>query len=749
MKKSFLFRSYTIISTLILIVAVYSCRHEPVKVTAVTLDASSIELVEGTTFSLTATISPSNADNQNIMWTTDNAAIATVKDGTVTAVKAGITKISVITDDGGKTAVCEVSVIALVEGITLNRSSVELIEGEEYTLIATISPSNANNKNILWSSSNCDVASVSEGKVTALQTGKTVITAATEDGNKTAICDIIVKPKNLACISNESVTATSITLSGYLNAPISDVPFSEVIIYYSDMEDFNIVTSKKHLVPLSADGRFTTTIPGLKHDTEYQYCIYAKVRSEETYGELCDFTTNYVNVELYNVIPGGRSAHITGKVLGLDNKDLSFLEIGVAYTTSLELMENKNVSHIPAVIVNDASMAEIDIENLLGNTLHYFAFYIKQNNDYKYSDTFEFSTLDNYADAHKDLNTSNALDLSVRGAANSYIISESGLYKFLPFKGNGLSIVENIYVCDILWESYGTSAEISPLDLISGICYKDGYVIFQTSEKYKEGNAVIAAKDLKGTVLWSWHIWFTDNPKEIKYSDRDGNNICTMMDRNLGATSDEVGDVTSYGLFYQWGRKDPFIGSSTSQSRYEYEETPTTVTWPESVPSDSNTGTIEYAIHHPMTFIDGNQIDYDWHDSHDDTMWSEEKTIYDPCPSGWRVAKGGYDGEWIKILTSKYTNTDTSINDGVLLERRDDGTISWFPAAGLRTSSGKDGLMSITWHAYYWSTTPCSDKPFHSYTWTLEGGSGNGFYFIYPCSRVARQNGCSVRCVKE
>lgn len=756
MKKPFLFGLCGILHALFLLIVVFSCTQEIIKVTSVTLNTSSIELVEGASFNLTATISPSNADNQNVIWTTGDSSIATVKDGIVTAVQAGNTQITVITDDGGKTAVCEARVIALVDGITLNQSSIELIEGEEYTLIATISPPDANNKKVLWSSSDSAVASVTEGKVMALQAGEATIIASSEDGNKTATCDIIVKPKDLACISNTSVTATSITLSGYLNAPISEVPFSEVIIYYSEMDNFNISTADKHIVHLNEDGNFTTKISGLKHDTKYQYCVYAKVRTEDTYGELYNFTTNSVNIELDNVTPSGSSALIVGQVIGLDNTDLAFIEIGVAYSSSLELMNSKDVNHIIATSIKDNSVTEIVLSTLLSNTTYYFAFYIKQNNAYKYTDTFEFSTLDNYAGSHQDLNTSNARDLSKEAPANSYIVTESGLYKFLPYKGNSTSLIDNISTCDILWESNGTSAETAPFDFISGLCYKDGYVVFQTNDNFKEGNAAIAIKDQSGNILWSWHIWFTDQPQEKTYYDWDGNYICTMMDRNLGATSDEIGDITSYGLFYQWGRKDPFLGSSTSNGfsyvwdvNYEYEEASSTVTWPESVLSDSNTGNIEYATSHPMTFINGNQTNGDWIERSDDTRWSVEKTIYDPCPSGWRVTEGGYTGEWINILTSQYTNTDTSIKCGIHLERRADGTVSWFPASGYRQTSGKGGLNNVTVHGYYWSTTPCENNSECAYSWVFDGASGNGFYYIYPCSNKARQNGYSVRCVKE
>jgi uncharacterized protein YjdB len=169
---------------------------DPIFVTAVTLDSTSLTLVEGDSQTLTATISPSNAENQKVLWSSSNASVATVREGVVTAVKAGTATITVKSDDGGKTATCEVTVIANgipVTGVTLDKTSYEMTVGDEFTLSATVTPDNATNKNVSWSSSNSSVATVDNGKVTAVKVGTATITVKTEDGGKTATCEIIVK----------------------------------------------------------------------------------------------------------------------------------------------------------------------------------------------------------------------------------------------------------------------------------------------------------------------------------------------------------------------------------------------------------------------------------------------------------------------------------------------------------------------------------------------------------------------------
>lgn len=128
------------------------------------------------------------------------------------------------------------------------------------------------------------------------------------------------------------------------------------------------------------------------------------------------------------------------------------------------------------------------------------------------------------------------------------------------------------------------------------------------------------------------------------------------MDRNLGATSATPGDVGALGLLYQWGRKDPFLSSS---SIVYCTNAKSTITWPSSVSSDPSPGTIAYSIANPTTFIEKNWENYEWYypgsESTDNTFWTrsdKSKSIYDPCPSGWRVPDGGNNGVWSKALGS-------------------------------------------------------------------------------------------------
>ena len=168
-------------------------------VTNITLSSESISLVEGDSQTLTATVSPSNATNKKVIWTSTDGSIASVDNGRVTALKPGNTTIKAKSDDGGKTATCQVTVKAKVynvESVSLDKTNITLTEGDSETLTATVYPDNSTNKNVSWKSSNTSVATVNNGVVTALKAGTATITVTTEDGRKTASCQVIVDAKD-------------------------------------------------------------------------------------------------------------------------------------------------------------------------------------------------------------------------------------------------------------------------------------------------------------------------------------------------------------------------------------------------------------------------------------------------------------------------------------------------------------------------------------------------------------------------
>ena len=172
-----------------------------IPVTEVRLSESTVGIVEGSTYKLTATVLPENTtDSKSVSWSSSNSEVATVDaNGTVTAKRAG-TAVITATSTNGKSAGCTVTVskkeIPITE-ISLDKSSATLTEGETTTLVATVLPENTTyGKSVKWSSSNVAVATVDlMGKVTAKSAGTAIITATSENG-KTASCTVTVNKKD-------------------------------------------------------------------------------------------------------------------------------------------------------------------------------------------------------------------------------------------------------------------------------------------------------------------------------------------------------------------------------------------------------------------------------------------------------------------------------------------------------------------------------------------------------------------------
>ena len=167
------------------------------KVNGITVSPVIKTLAKGETFNITPTVTPEDAADKSVTWTTSDDTIATVDaNGKVTALKEGTATITATTNDGGFKAACTVTVSATkidVTGITVTPTTKTMNEGTDYHLTATVTPDDATDKSVTWSSSDDTIATVdANGKVTALKEGTATITATTNDGGFTASCIITV-----------------------------------------------------------------------------------------------------------------------------------------------------------------------------------------------------------------------------------------------------------------------------------------------------------------------------------------------------------------------------------------------------------------------------------------------------------------------------------------------------------------------------------------------------------------------------
>lgn len=225
-----------------------------VRVTSVSLNKTTLKLGLGKSETLVATVSPSNATNQAITWVSSTPSVAIVSStGVVTGVTEGTAIVTVTA--GGQTAICTVTVSksVAVTGVSLNKSTLYLDDGDDYDLVATVSPSNATNKDLIWSTSDDDVAEVDDdGNVTAVDDGTCTIKVKTEDGGYYDTCkvyvnydndgDLTVSPSSIDMDTDDEATVKVYLPDDYTAEDIDDIDWDldddDDVIYDVDYEDY-------------------------------------------------------------------------------------------------------------------------------------------------------------------------------------------------------------------------------------------------------------------------------------------------------------------------------------------------------------------------------------------------------------------------------------------------------------------------------------------------------------------------------
>lgn len=231
-----------------------SCKKEKIEfidVTEIRLDKENITIPVGSTCRLTATILPENATDKTLVWKSDDESVAIVdKDGLVTAVKGG-SKTMITATSGEFSASCTVMIekeVIPVEGITLDKEIIEMAVGSSFRLNATITPSDATDKTIIWESSDETIAVVSSsGVVGALKEGDVTITAYSLDRKKSAICDVFIKDVKIALAKTTGIIGVNdkLNVAPYLKSNVSiklsDVTLSSSDSKVADVDGLNIV----------------------------------------------------------------------------------------------------------------------------------------------------------------------------------------------------------------------------------------------------------------------------------------------------------------------------------------------------------------------------------------------------------------------------------------------------------------------------------------------------------------------------
>ena len=545
-----------------------------------------------------------------------------------------------------------------------------------------------------------------------------------------------------------TTTATTATFSYTIDVgEMVDAPL-EYVLRYSINE--SLAGQSTRTVKLKADENIYT-VTGLQFDEVYYYELYLDLYGIKYSVKKDSFTTKSVSVGLYEPEENLKGLVLSGKVNGLSAVDRSEIK-AVLYVEEESFGSSRE---FPLELREDFSfIAQLDAVDI-NSAYKYWVIASQGSTNSVPSETKIYHTADPYEESEKAPSSGSAADLSASGAANCYVVPNTGLYKFKLVKGNSNEPVGEVESVRVLWESFGTYVKPSAFELISATSKDGDYAVFEVPQEFKEGNAVIAAYDAQDNILWSWHIWLTAaDMEEITYA----NNAGVMMDRNLGALSSAVNDPKALGLFYQWGRKDPFLGSASLQgTRYAV-----ATRYRKTVANTDETSTVAFATENPHVFILQNESG-DWLATKDNSLWGSTKTICDPCPAGWRIPEGGYndgmgeqgleDGIWAKAeIPSKgnynFADMDSGKN-GKIFTSPYCTPDTWYPAAGsIKATKGELFGLGVD-GIYMSSTTFGNSDPCFTGLIIQYHAHQNIHYINCGGEKMNRAGGFSVRCCKE
>ncbi len=364
---------------------------------------------------------------------------------------------------------------------------------------------------------------------------------------------------------------------------------------------------------------------------------------------------------------------------------------------------------------------------------------------------------------NSSFNGDSAVDLSANGtaSANCYIIplESSGYYKFPAVKGNSSTSVGDAKTAKVIWETVNTGTAPAEATIVTNADVRNGWVyIYSTG--LTAGNALVAVYDGEdaygnpsGNILWSWHIWKTATPADEAYA----NDAGSLMDRNLGALA-KTGNLST-GMMYQWGRKDPLPGPSSTSANALMAVAGTATTFVGRTTVLEGGTALNYSIKNPTAYIYNNSGDVgDWYSNsanQGDDRWGNNKTIYDPCPAGYKVPQGGRlaEGGFFAIAMGResgiaYGETGGSIvyhsNNGVDFPLQSGQT--FFPLSGLILGQG---IFNVGHDGLYWTDCPGGFNG-NPLTWTPKYAVDMNFNSSQanPTLASSRDAGCPVRCMK-
>ena len=729
-----------------------------VSVEKITIDQEDFEMTEGESTVLTATVLPADATDKTVGWHSSKEDIVMISNtGKVMAIAPG--KSIITAKAGNKTDFITITVIAnavRVTGISLDKTTLELKVGDSEALTATVTPPDATNKNVSWTSSDAAVATVENGKVTGVKPGSVTITAKTEDGGMTAECAVTVKT-NLApsvTVGAEHISAVSVVLQGKANlGPTVSMDLTLGFQYRKDAEQLAPVT-KVYATGYDWDYNYSVILTGLEPGTVYSFRSFVTQDGKDTYGETMSFTTKDL-ASMFGTLDASEiadySVTLNGK-LDLTDVQCTTNEYGFYWGIS----EDSQTNYVKGgEIAENAYSAALT--NLSSVTQYWYRAYLKLDDQTFYGDVktvttiwkpvtgvtldkteYVFHTIGETLTLDPTVSPSDASDKSVSWKSSDESVATVDQNGKVTAMANGTATI-TVTTKD---QSKTATCEITVAQWVTGITLDKSALVLAEGKSETVSVASITPENANDKSV----SWSSDNTSvatvdqngqvtakakgraTITAAAKDGSGVsvsCGVYVSPIGTVdmgfSNEGGKTVywatsnlsesglcarpeDYGDYYAWGETQPYYAEGHSQDN----------------PCSSWRSRTNPAI------TGYNWSSYKWCNGSNDTLTKyntssrygstvDNKTVLEAnddvahvkLGGGWRMPT---DAEWTE-LRNNCTWTWTKLNgvNGRLVTSNKSGASIFLPAAGGRSSTNLSSSSSSG--GYYWSSSLNTGDP--------------------------------------
>ena len=735
-----------------------------VKVQSIAIEQGDMTLTEGESVNLSAKVLPENAADKTINWSSSDGSVVMVSsNGKAMALALGKAIITAKSGDKSDfiTITVEAKVIPVI-GVSLDKTQIAIKVGESETLTPTITPEDATNKKVSWTSSNDNVATVEEGKVVGVQPGSVTITVTTEDGAKTAECPVTVK-SNLApsvTVGADHISAVSVVLQGKANVDNNGTSLILGFQYYkmTGSESPSVTT----LISTNADegNNYTLAIPGLEPSTTYRYWSFVRQNGQDTYGETMEFTTQDIAtlLETKETSDVEATSALLNAKLDLTDVQYKTLAYGFLWGTS----ESALNTDVKCTEIKDNAISAA-LTGLSHKTQYWYKAYITLDSqtfcgEVKTFTTdvvpvesvsldkteYTFNTIGNTLTLKATVLPADATDKSVEWSSDKEDVAAVDANGLVTAQGNGTAnitvttkdqgksatcvITVAQWVTSISLDKTSLSLEIGDEVTLSVTILPDN--ANDKSYTWSSSDSAIASVDNSGKVTAK-----AKGKATIKATANDGSGVnatCSVVvSPKCPAGAVDMGTTTADGYKLYWGTTN--LGASKPEDygdHYAWGETETKENyfWETYKYGTSSSGPFsKYNTISPCGSIDN-------------------KTVLEPEDDVANVKLGGKwrmptDAEWTELRTkctwTWVTNYNGSGINGSLVKATNGNSI-FLPAAGYRNSSDLRGAGSS---GCYWSSFLCANYPGLAYVISFSSD--------HTSSGSDRYLGRSVRPVSE